>query len=85
MAMTHEGSAHFSPSENYMNHISHGHIPLGRNQPEIKNKCLKKRKIKMLEDNTTCHLQIPFGFIILHHSYLFMYMLHWANQSAKYL
>jgi hypothetical protein len=38
-----------------MNQISHGRIPLGRNQPETKNVCLKKmEKIKKPEDSMTC-------------------------------
>jgi len=37
MAKTQEGSARFSPCENYMNQEAHVHNPLGRNQPEIQN------------------------------------------------
>jgi hypothetical protein len=37
MAKTQDGSAHFSPCENYMNQKPHEHNPLGRNQPEIQN------------------------------------------------
>ena len=36
-AKTQEGSARFSPCENYMNQKPHEHNPLGRNQPEIEN------------------------------------------------